>query len=80
MTLFENVSDLMIAGLNFFNCGNISNDYETKHMVSALLLLNAWNLTTSWVEIHDSIGWGMYCFQFLGDSVITHTMMKSIKV
>ena len=75
MTLFENVSDLTIAGLRLFNCGNISNDYETKHMGSALLLLNVWNLTMSWVEIHDFIGWGMYCF--LGDSVISHTIISN---
>ena len=73
--LFENVSDLTIAGLRLFNCGNISNDYETKHMGSALLLLNVWNLTMSWVEIHDFIGWGMYCF--LGDSVISDTIISN---
>ena len=27
----------------------------------------------SWVEIHNSTGWGMYCSLLLGNSVITHT-------
>ena len=70
--LFVSVYNLTMAGLRFFNCGNISSGYETKHMVSSLLLVNVWNLNMSWVEIHNSTGWGMYCSMLLGDSVITH--------
>ena len=70
---FENISDLTIAGLRFYYCGNISNTYESKHMVTSLLLINVWNLHMSWVEIHNSTGWGMYCSLLLGNSVTTHT-------
>ena len=70
---FENISDLTIAGLGFFYCGNISNTYKSKYMVTSLLLINIWNLHMSWVEIHNSTGWGMYCSLLLGHSVITHT-------
>ena len=70
--LFVNVAILTMDGLRFFNCGNISSGYETKHMVSSILLVNVWNLNMSWVEIHNSTGWGMYCSMLLGDSVITH--------
>ena len=74
--LFVNVANLTMAGLRFFNCGNISSGYETKHMVSSLLLVNVWNLNMSWVEIHNSTGWGMYCSMLLGDSVITHITVR----
>ena len=67
--LFENISHLTIAGLGFSYCGN----NESKYMVASLLLINVWNLHMSWVEIHNSTGWGMYCSLLLGNSVITHT-------
>ena len=70
---FENISDLIIAGLGFFYGGNISNTYESKYMVAPLLLINVWNLQMSWVKIYNSTGWGMYCSLLLGNSVITHT-------
>ena len=68
--LFENISHLTIVGLRFSYCGNTKG---SKYMVASLLLINVWNLHMSWVEIHNSTGWGMYCSLLLGNSVITHT-------
>ena len=71
----KNVAGLTIAGLSFTSCGHIFKVVET--ISSSLLLIFVEDLSMSGVEIHDSNGWGMYCFSLLGNSTITYTLISS---
>ena len=75
--VFENVTGLAIAGLKFTNCGHVFNYSKlVENISSSLLLIHVQDLSMTGVEIHDSNGWGMYCFSLLGNSVITHTLIS----
>ena len=74
--VFKNVVHLTIFGLKFFNCGNITYP-ELRYRSSSLFLINVWNLNMSWVEIHNSTGWGMFCSQLLGNSSISNCVITN---
>ena len=72
--LFEEISNLTVFGLSFSNCGNIYSDIEQT--AGSLLLFYVHDLNMSYVEIHNSNGWGMYCYSLLGKSNISHTVIS----
>ena len=72
---FQNVTNLTITGLSFTNCGFIGHTpHET--VASALLMQDVRDLSISGAEIHQSRGWGLFCYSVLGDSTIDKTIIS----
>ena len=43
--VLQRVYSLRISGLRLFYCGNLTSHYESRKMVSALLLIHVWDLS-----------------------------------
>ena len=72
--LFNNVTNLSIIGLSFYNCGFVTRD---KYPIAgALLLKRVWNLYMCDVGIYHARGRGLYCDPVYGKSLITYAVIE----
>ena len=74
--LFAEISSLTITKLSFINCGTelfpaFADDPD--HTDVALAFLGVTDLTISKVVVKNSTGYGIVCFNTLGDVVIAHS-------
>ena len=70
---FRSISELSITGLTFNNCGYYTDDKYRN----AILFHSVWNLSLHAVTICNTSGVGIYGYEILGDSNISHSIINS---
>ena len=71
--VFASIPSLTITNLSFVNCGTVlfNASEDAPHIGAALAFFAVTDLTISEVVVKNSIGFGIFCFDVLGDVVIS---------
>ena len=70
---FRNIERLAIFGLTFKNCGY----YTDNKFRNAIVFRYVWYLSVTAVSICNTSGVGIYGYEIIGDSIISHSIINS---